>query len=102
MMRVQNKELLMSPEQALATQQIVTHVYTTDWSVILTSLGTSITIIGFIYAILRNFKIDVNNRMDKFEKRIDDIDEKIFFLATGRTLTQAILDEKIKRSENKP
>ncbi len=63
---------------------------------ILTAAGSVLTIIGFIYTIVRNAKIDINEKFLKMEKRIDLLDERMFYLSTGKTLTQAILEEKIK------
>lgn len=55
-----------------------------DLAVILTSLATAVTVIGFIYGFLRNFKIDINNhinrletRMDKFEIRMNKMEETL-------------------------
>jgi len=77
-----------------------------DAATILTAVGATVTVIGFVYGFLRNFKIDLNLRIDKFEKRMDAFDEKIlsleermFWLATGKTLADAIVEERIKRKE---
>ena len=43
-----------------------------DLVIILTSIATTITIIGFVYGFLRNFKIDINAHIDRLEKRIED------------------------------
>jgi len=64
-----------------------------DWSIIL----TGITVIGFVYGFLRNFKNDINKKIDSMEKRLDIQDERIFLLATGKTLRDAMIDA--KRSE---
>jgi len=55
-----------------------------DLAVILTSLATAVTVIGFIYCFLRNLKIDINNhinrletRMDKFEIRMNKMEETL-------------------------
>lgn len=42
---------------------------------------------------------NLGNRMDKVESRIDNLEERMFYLATGKTLAQAILDEKMKKAE---
>lgn len=62
----------------------------------ITFLGTGISVIGFVYAFLRNFKNDINLRIDKMESRIDTLEERMFWLATGKTLQDAILEEKLK------
>jgi len=78
-----------------------------NWNEVTTAIialiGTSGTIIGFVYAFLRNFKTDINSHIDKLEKRMDlfesrmtSLEERMFWLATGKTLQQAILDEKMK------
>jgi len=61
-----------------------------------TEVITGLTVIGFVYGFLRNFKNDIKSQMDRLEKRIDAQDNKIFFLATGRTLQEAIIQEKMK------
>jgi hypothetical protein len=67
-----------------------------DWSAII----SAITVIGFVYGFLRNFKNDINSHIDKIEtrldKRMDSLDERMFFMATGRKLEDAILQEKMK------
>lgn len=79
-----------------------------DWATILTAIAAVVTVIGFVYGFLRNFKNDLNLRMDKFEKRMDAFDEKIlsleermFWLATGKSLADAIVEERIKREGKK-
>jgi len=80
-----------------------------DWAIIITSLATTVTIIGFVYSFLRNFKDDINSHIDKLERRIDKsdrkveiLDERIFFLLTGRKLEDAILAEKMKNLKTDP
>lgn len=62
-------------------------------------IGSVITILGFVYSFLRNFKQDINSHIDRLDKRMDDQDERIFLLATGKSLKEAILEEKMKRKE---
>lgn len=64
-----------------------------DWSAII----TGITVIGFVYGFLRNFKSDINDRIQKMENRMDNLDERMFQLATGKSLKDAILEEKMKK-----
>ncbi len=68
-----------------------------DWSAIITGL----TVIGFVYGFLRNFKSDINARMDKSDERLDAQDERIFLLATGKTLREAMLEAKKNIEERK-
>jgi hypothetical protein len=68
-----------------------------EWQVI----GTGIGIIGFTYGFLRNFKNDVNKRIDRLEVRLDQQDDRMFWLMTGKTLNEAILAEKMKKHEEK-
>ena len=68
-----------------------------EWQVI----GTGLGIIGFTYGFLRNFKNDVNKKIDRLEVRLDQQDDRMFWLMTGRTLSDAILDEKKKKEEEK-
>ncbi len=89
-----------------------------DLAIILTSLATAITVIGFVYGFLRNFKTDINShidrletRMDKFEirmykmeerldSRMNKLEERMFWLATGKKLEDAILEEQMKRQKS--
>jgi hypothetical protein len=72
----------------------------TDWiaisAIIFSFISSAIGIIACIYAFLRNFKTDVNNHIDSLEKRIDSLDERMFYLSTGRTLAEAIKAERMK------
>lgn len=80
-----------------------------DLAIILTLLATTVTIIGFVYGFLRNFKDDINGhidrlekRMDVFETRITSMEERIFWMATGKKLEDAILEERMKRPRTDP
>lgn len=70
------------------------------WGEVLTGL----TVIGFVYTFLRNFKTDINasierleKRMDRSDERITSLEERMFYMATGKSLQEAILEEKIKK-----
>jgi len=67
-----------------------------EWQVI----GTGIGIVSFTYMFLRNFKSDVNKKIDRLEVRLDQQDDRMFWLMTGKTLSDAILEEKIKKKED--
>ncbi|MGL4540271.1 MAG: hypothetical protein ACRCU0_04765 [Candidatus Rhabdochlamydia sp.] len=82
-----------------------------DLVVILTSLAATVTVIGFVYGFLRNFKTDINSHIDRLETRIDKLEERLdsrvnkleermFWLATGKKLEDAILEEQIKRQKS--
>ena len=60
------------------------------FAIIGTGLGTGLAIITFVYTFLRNFKDDVNNK-------IETLDERMFLLATGKSLQEAILEDKIRK-----
>lgn len=67
-----------------------------DWSLICTTIGSAIAVIGFVYTFFRNFKTDICDKMDKMESRIDTLEERMFWLATGKKLQDAILEERMK------
>lgn len=52
-----------------------------------TVIGTGIATVTLVYAFLRDFKADI-------EKRIDIQDERIFLLATGKSLREAMIEAK--------
>ena len=58
-------------------------------TIIATGIGTSISIVGLLYAIIRNFKNDVNSKIEKLEDRM-------FYLATGKSLADAIKEDRMK------
>ena len=64
-----------------------------DW----TTIGTGIAIITFTYTYLRNIRIDLKSDIRKMEQRLNQQDERIFLLATGKTIQEALLEEKRKR-----
>jgi len=72
-------------------------------------IGCSIGIVSFVYAIMRNMKADIkqdfesrfaifDKRMDSFDRRLNSMQEQMFLLSTGKTLAQAILEEKMKNN----
>lgn len=73
-----------------------------DLAIILTLLATTVTIIGFVYGFLRNFKTDINSHIDRLEKRMDSLEERMFYMATGKKLEDAILEERMKRPRTDP
>jgi hypothetical protein len=79
-----------------------------DTGIAWTIIGVGVGSVGFIYQALSNFKADIDRRMDRFESRMDSFDDKIisleermFHLATGKTLAEAIILEKMKKSDEK-
>lgn len=70
------------------------------WAEVVTGLG----VLGLVYTFLRNFKTDMKDsfaslekRMDRTDDRITSLEERMFLMATGKTLAEAILEEKIRR-----
>lgn len=64
-------------------------------------LGTMLAVLVMVYTFLRNFKTDITARMDQTDARINSLDERIFYMATGKTLAEAMLMEKMKHVEKK-
>ena len=62
-------------------------------------IATAVTIIGFVYSFLNNFKQDVNSHIDRLDKRMDLSDDRMFLLANGKSIADAILEERLKRKE---
>ena len=60
-----------------------------DIGIICTVLGTGIAIIAFVYSIIRNFRQDL-------KEALYAQDERIFQLATGKTLREAMMEAKRK------
>ena len=65
-------------------------------SILLAIIGTGATVIGCIYAFMRNFKADITKQIDELKAHNDIQDQRMFYLATGRTLADAMKDEKNK------
>ena len=99
----------------------------TDINLFWTIVGSAGAIIACIFAFfqglkndLRNFKTDIkddinahidlldrkmgsmNQRMDTFESKIISLEERIFWMATGKKLEDAILEERMKRPRTDP
>ncbi len=47
-----------------------------DWNLIGTIAGTTFTVVGFVYAILRNFKTDINSHIDRLDERMNKFDQR--------------------------
>jgi hypothetical protein len=43
-----------------------------DWVLILTIVGTGLTVVGLIYTFMRNFKSDINDHIDTINTRMDN------------------------------
>jgi hypothetical protein len=78
-------------------EQMINQASKIDWPIFWTVIGVGVTTIGIIYQFFRNFKTDINARMDRIDERITSLEERMFFLATGKTLAEAIMLEKMKR-----
>lgn len=72
---------------------------TLDLSVLATCVSTVLAIVGLVYMIMRNFKMDINSHIDRLEKRMDLVDERMFSLMTGKSLADAIKEERLKNKE---
>ena len=64
---------------------------------ILTMIGTGVAIIGFVYGFLRNFKSDINFRIDRLDTRMDRLDARMDQLDARMDR----LDTRMDRLENK-
>ena len=65
---------------------------------------TGLSVLALVYTFLRNFKADMKGSFEGLEKRLDrtddritSLEERMFLMATGKSLAEAILDEKIRR-----
>lgn len=58
----------------------------------LTAFGTVLSILGGVWWI-------VTHKTDALEKRLDILDERIFLLATGKTLREAMMESKQKKEK---
>jgi hypothetical protein len=65
-----------------------------DWTMAAVVAGIALN-----YNWMRNFRLDIRNEIVQQNLRMDEMDEKIFFLATGRKLEDAILERKSKNKE---
>jgi DNA replication initiation complex subunit (GINS family) len=97
----------MEPE---AAREVIKHV-PSFVPIIIGAFGTITSVTGLVYAMIRNFRLDLDKKFDKMDKRMDSFDkrmdnfelkitsleERMFWLATGKTLSQAILEEKEKK-----
>ena len=72
---------------------------------IATVIGAAFAVIAFVYQFLRNFKADIKadlqSQIAKLENRMDSLEERMFWLATGKKLEDAIQEERLKRENFK-
>lgn len=73
-------------------------------------IASTVTVVGFAYGFYRNLKGDlrediyqvkleireIKDRQNFFENKLISMEERMFLLATGKTISQAILEEKLK------
>ena len=84
----------MTPE--VATVAVKAAVNTFDIRLVFIVIGTGLTTVGLIYTVIRNFRKDLKADREKFEAAVQAQDERIFQLATGKTLKEAMLEAKKK------
>jgi hypothetical protein len=74
-----------------------------DYKEVLTIVGTGIGVVGVIHQFFRSFKKDFedkyNKQDEKFLKSLNMQDERIFLLATGKTLKEAMIEAKKKMED---
>jgi hypothetical protein len=70
-----------------------------DTTLILTSIGVIITVIGTNVALFAWLRSDIGSLENKFEAKLNSLEERMFYLATGKSLSQAILEEKMNREK---
>ena len=76
-------------------------------------IATSVTIIGFVYVIVRKFRNEIRahlnrpvNRLEKrrkefeFESKMNSLDETMLSAITGKKLEDAILEKKNAKPKN--
>lgn len=61
------------------------------------TIAAFIGLVALNYTFMRNFKADVSKKIDHMDQRVAEMDAKVFFLATGRTLEAAILENQNKK-----
>lgn len=80
-----------------------------DLVLFFTIIGAAAAVIASVYQFLRNFKTDINSHIDRLEKRMDNfeskmnsMEERMFWMATGKKLEDAILEERMKKPRTDP
>lgn len=71
---------------------IIQHIYTLDWTVIAAAIGSITAIVAINIGLFSWLRSDIKS----FDTKINSLEERMFYLSTGKTLSQAILDEQIK------
>lgn len=66
---------------------------------IIVILGTGTSVVGLVYMFLRNFKTDISKKIDEIEKHQDTQDDRMFLILTGKSLSESIKEEKMKKEE---
>lgn len=64
-----------------------------------TIIGTAGGVVGIIYQFFRNLKADIHDQINKQNEKFALLEDRIFWLATGKKLQDAILEEKLKRDK---
>jgi hypothetical protein len=81
-----------------------------DWGLVFGFTATIFTIVGLVYTIVRNFKADGDSKFKKMEERMNandlrttnqiiSLEERMFWLATGKRLEDALMEEANKRKK---
>ncbi len=68
-----------------------------EWNLFFTIIGSTATLIGVIYAVSRNSRIDFNKKFEAHELRFEALDNRIFQVAMGKSLKDILLEERSKK-----
>ncbi len=63
-----------------------------EMTLFITIIGTGIGIVSLIYAIMRNFKTDINSHIDRMESKFEKIDSNFQKMDQRVTITNNRMD----------
>lgn len=70
-----------------------------NWEIFLSIFGTALAMISVIYGFMRNIRADIKSDFDKLDNRMEQLENRMFQLAMGKTFKEILLAEKLEEGK---
>jgi hypothetical protein len=64
---------------------------------LLSNLALDLVIVGFAYVFLRNFKTEMDGKIEKVESKITVLEDRIFSLCIKKNVEEVLVEKPVKK-----